>query len=144
MQNLIEKATEWAEQQALIIAREGTSLAKNELMLARKVGVMRAELIRVMLVPEVPQPDDLLLRQWIRQAGMPSLGAAGLTIQYGIYIREGCYSQRVLSHECRHVQQFEQAGSVAVGVQRYLEQVIKFGYRDAPFEVDARDHEVLT
>lgn len=138
------KAIAWAEQQASVIASCGKPLDGGELILARRVGVVRPELIRVMLVPEVPKPDDLLLLQWARQAGIPSLGAAGLTIQYGIYIREGCYSQRVLSHECRHVQQFEQAGSVAVGVQRYLEQVIKFGYRDAPFEVDARNHEVRT
>ena len=38
----------------------------------------------------------------------------------------------------RHVQQREQAGSLWRFLWRYLLQVARHGYRDAPFEVDAR------
>ncbi len=138
------KAIEWAEQQANIIALEGKPLVESEMDLARQVGVARPELIRVLLVPDMPIPEDLALSQWAHQVGVFGPRTLGLTIGYGIFIRDGCYSLRVLSHECRHVQQFEQAGSIAVGVQSYLEQLIEFGYRDAPYEVDARNHEIRT
>ena len=138
----MSKAIEWVEQQADIIELEGKPLAENELILARRVGVVRPEFIRVLLVPVMPIPEDLALRQLAHQVGVLGPGAMGLTIGYGIYIRYGCYSLRVLSHECRHVQQFEQVGSIAVCVQSYLAQLIEFGYRDAPYEIDARNHEI--
>lgn len=142
MQILMAKAIEWAEQQASVIAANGKPLAGDELMMVHKAGVVRPELIRIMPVAIVPLPDDPLLRQWAKQLGVFGHGAIGLTIGYGIYIREGCRSLQVLSHEFRHVYQFEQAGSVAVGVQRYLEQLIEFGYHNAPLELDARSHEM--
>lgn len=108
------------------------------------MGVVRPELIRIMRVAEIPLPEDPLLRQMASQLGMLGHGTIGLPIGYGIYIRDGGSSPQVLSHEFRHVYQFEQAGSVAVCVQRYLEQLIEFGYPDAPFEVDARNHEIRT
>ena len=67
----------------------------------------------------------------------------GLTLGHSIYICNGHNSPRLLSHECRHVQQYEQAGSIAAYLPKYLEQIARYGYFDAPYEVDARAHEAV-
>ena len=67
---------------------------------------------------------------------------AGLTLGYSILICHGQMCRRLLSHECRHVFQYEQAGSIASFLPRYLESVIQVGYWDCPFERDARAHEL--
>jgi hypothetical protein len=40
------------------------------------------------------------------------------------------------------VHQYEQHGLIAGFLPIYLKQVIEVGYRDAPFERDAREHEL--
>lgn len=38
--------------------------------------------------------------------------------------------------------QYEQAGSIAAFLPRYLQQIVTVGYNNAPFEIDARSHEL--
>ncbi|MBV2129714.1 hypothetical protein [Arsukibacterium indicum] len=66
----------------------------------------------------------------------------GLTLGYGIYIKQGYLTRRLLSHELRHVHQYEQAGSHEAFLTRYIGDIIRFGYLDSPYEVDARYHEI--
>ena len=66
----------------------------------------------------------------------------GLTLGYGIYIKQGYLTTRLLSHELRHVHQYEQAGSAKAFLSRYISEIMRFGYMDSPYEVDARNHEV--
>ncbi len=51
-------------------------------------------------------------------------------------------SRRLLSHEFRHVAQFERAGSIAAFLPVYLESVVQEGYWGCRFEQDARAHEL--
>jgi hypothetical protein len=69
---------------------------------------------------------------------------AGLTLGYAIFICEGHNSPRLLSHECRHVYQYEMCGSIAAFLPIYLQQIVDFGYMNAPFEIDAQKHELIT
>jgi hypothetical protein len=66
----------------------------------------------------------------------------GLTLGHGIYVCDGHFSNRLISHECRHVHQYEEAGSIRAFLPLYLQQIAEYGYEGAPYEVDARDHEV--
>ena len=67
----------------------------------------------------------------------------GLTLGYGVYVCHGHGSIRLLSHEFRHVYQYEHAGSIAAFLPAYLQQIVTVGYNNAPLEVDARAHERL-
>ena len=67
----------------------------------------------------------------------------GLTLGYSIFIVNGHVNDRLLSHELRHVQQYERAGSIAAFLPTYLSQIVDLGYENAPFEIDARAHEIL-
>jgi hypothetical protein len=65
-----------------------------------------------------------------------------MTLGYGIVIVEGQMDLGLLSHECRHVYQVEIAGGLAAFLHEYLKQIADFGYDDAPYEIDARAHEI--
>jgi hypothetical protein len=132
---------EWAEQRAAEITALGEPLSEPQIALARRVGVAHPAYIRVLFVPRLPVPADPLLHQVAQQLGLLGPDMVGLTLGHSIYLRRGHDSLRLLSHECRHVQQFEQAGSIAAYLPKYLRQIAEFGYAAAPYEVDARAHE---
>lgn len=139
---LLPKATQWAEEQSLVIAKGGLALDKTLLDVGRRVGVQRPELIRVSLVQSIPLPDDPALQAACAAAGFLSECFNGLTLGHGIYIREERATVRLLSHEFRHVFQYEQAGSIAGFLSEYLRQIFTIGYDQAPLEIDARAHEI--
>lgn len=120
----------------------GRALESWEAAIARQVGVIDTARIRLIGVRELPFPILPGLRQLAERHGLSQHGGRGLTLGHGIFIKEGCYSIRLLSHECRHVYQYEQADSMAKLLTRYLEEVLVHGYWNAPLEVDARDHEI--
>jgi hypothetical protein len=140
---LLPRAIAWAEARAAKAAAVGARLTAAEEEIARAVGVARPELVRVEIVGErLPMPDDPALREAARQAGLLAPGMVGLTLGYSIFICAGHKTRRLLSHELRHVHQYEQHGSIAGFLPIYLEQVIEVGYSDAPLERDAREHEL--
>ncbi len=83
-----------------------------------------------------------MLHAAAEEAGLAAPHMARLTLGYAVFVRRGHESVRLLSHEFRHVYQYEQAGSIAAFLSAYLPQVVQFGYEQAPLEVDARAHEV--
>jgi hypothetical protein len=101
------------------------------------------ELIRLQLVDALPQPDEPALRQGALATGLLGPGGIRLTLGYSIFIVRGHMSAPLLSHECRHVYQYEAAGSIAAFLPVYLQQIVTVGYESAPFEQDARAHEFI-
>jgi hypothetical protein len=140
--NLLPSAIAWSEARSREIAATGTPLNAMGIRLARAVAVARPELIRVLEVSALPLPEDPELRFAALQTGFLGPSTIGLTLGHGIYIIRGHGSARLLSHECRHVYQYEMAGSVALFLPTYLQQIATVGYEHAPLEVDARNHEI--
>lgn len=138
---LVPKAIAWAESQHAHIVQWGRPLNDNLLTLATSVGVLHPDRIRVAEVPRLPLPDDPDLRQAAIATGLLGPNMVGLTLGYGIYVCQGHGTIRLLSHELRHVHQYEHAGSIAAFLPAYLQQIVSVGYHNAPFEVDARTHE---
>jgi hypothetical protein len=139
---LLPKAIEWAETRSGEILSTGRALSEVEISLAQAVGVTKPECIRVSFVPALPLPDDPELRDAALQTGLLGPGMVGLTLGHGIYVCDGHISNRLISHECRHVYQYETAGSIRDYLPLYLQQIVTFGYHEAPFEADARAHEI--
>lgn len=139
---LLPKAIAWAEQRAADIYRSGFGLDDHSVSVARRVGVTHPELIRISLVDELPLPSDPQLRLAAQFAGLLGPHMAGLTLGHGVCICRAHQSVWLLSHECRHVYQYEHAGSIAAFLPTYLQQIADYGYANAPFELDARDHEI--
>ena len=135
---LLPRILAWANAQAAHIVREGNPLNAASLTLASRVGVAEPERIRILSVPTVPAPDDPELQQIAMEQNLIGPHTAGLTLCYGIFIAEGCLTPRLLAHECRHVYQYEVAGSIEAFLPRYLQQIAEVGYERAAYEVDAR------
>jgi len=139
---LMPAAVAWAERRAHHAAKAGIVLTREETLLARRVGVAHPELVRIEVVEDLPTPEEPVLRAAAVQAGLIGPGMAGLTLGHAIFIRRGHKDARLLSHELRHVHQYEQHGSIAAFLAVYLPQVVACGYAAAPLEIDARAHEV--
>ena len=138
---LLALAVECAENQSKSIRETGIALDASGTQLARSVGVQHPERIRLKYVGAIPLPDNDELRQAAVQAGLLGTGTIGLTLGYGVYLVERRISEPLIRHECRHVHQYEEAGSLQAFLARYIPEVLEFGYFDAPLEKDAREHE---
>jgi hypothetical protein len=140
---LLPGAIAWAEARAKRAAEVGSPLTADELDMARAVGVTKPEIVRIETVGDrLPMPDDPTLQAAAIQAGLLGPGMVGLTLGHSIFICKGCKTHRLVSHELRHVFQYEQHGSIAGFLPVYLGQVLQVGYENAAFEMDARAHEV--
>jgi hypothetical protein len=137
---LLPGAIAWAEHAAL--GARGRPLTADETSLARAVGVAAPERVRVAEVDALPAPADPVLHAAGVEAGLLAPGMVGLTLGHAIFAVRGHCTRRLLSHELRHVHQYEQAGSIAAFLPVYLAQVVECGYREAAYEQDARRHEV--
>jgi hypothetical protein len=139
---LLPLAVEWAEGQSRAALARGLPLDARFGAVARSVGVAQPDLVRIAHVGVLPFPAHPRLRAAARQAGLLAPGTVGLTLGHAILIVDGHDSPRLLSHELRHVHQYEQAGSIAAFLPVYLSQILDFGYEAAPLERDARRHEI--
>jgi hypothetical protein len=117
---LLPKAISWAEEEAAAAQAAGAPLSESGLRLARSVGVQFPEWIRVVEAASLPFPADSELSAAALQAGLLGPGTAGLTLGYAVFILKGQSSNRLISHECRHVHQYEAAGSIAAFLPLYL------------------------
>lgn len=139
---LLPLATQWAEEQEAFILENGRPLSEQGLQDARTVGVARPEKVRLLKVPSIPIPDHPLLIRAGQATGLISPHSAGLTVGYGIFIREDCWdSRRLVAHECVHTSQYERYGSIEAFLTEYLSQCIELGYLDAPLEQEALEKE---
>jgi hypothetical protein len=136
--HLIPLATEWAETQSRYILQNGVPLNDEELIIARAVGVRHPELIRILSVTAMPKPDHPVLAEAAKQLHFLGPDTSGLTLEYGILIRsDNIGDQELLAHECRHVHQYEQHGSVQSYLEVYIPDLLTYGYAHAPLEIDA-------
>lgn len=138
---LLPSAIAWAQAQANDVAAAGLPLNESGLAVARRVGVQYPEKIRIKLVEQLPMPEEPMLKQAAIETGLLGPHMAGLTLGYSILICRGQDTVRLLSHECRHVYQYETFGSIAAFLPVYLQQIATVGYDHAQFEIDARAHE---
>jgi len=140
--NLLPKAVAWYTEREQQVLQQGVALSPRLQALATRVKVVHPDKIRLELVDKLPLPADPELRAALTQIGLVGSAANAITFGYGIVIRRGENSSRQLSHQCRRVQQYERAGSIAEFMTPFLEQVVEYGLWDSPYEEDARQHEI--
>ena len=138
---LVALAAEWAQRVSAQAALTGAKLSPDEIRIASRVGVSSPGKVRIAVGKPFPYPEDPVLRSAAMQTGMLGPTMAGLTLGHTIFV-SAPPSIRLISHELRHVAQYEAAGSIQAFLSAYLAQIVHFGYEDAPYEVDARSHEL--
>ena len=141
--DLLPQEIQWVESRSVKILSSGQPLTSAGITVARSVGVLDPEKIRVELVESLPLPDGQMVRDVTLQTGLLGPAMVGVTFGHGIYARTDYLTNRLLAHECRHVFQYESAGSIAAFLPAYLQEIVKFGYFESPFEADARQYEFI-
>ena len=139
---LLPTAIAWANFQSEHVALVGQPLPPNLIEVARRVGVQMPERIRVKTVDQIPMPEEPLLRQAAIETGLLGPQIVGLTLGHSIFIAHGHDTVRLISHECRHVCQYEILGSIEKFLPVYLQQIVTNGYENSQLEIDARNHEI--
>jgi hypothetical protein len=136
------RAIAWAESLSADARERGAALTPRQLALARASGVRDPARIRVLAVDRIPLPEDPSLKAAALKVGLSQGSAAGMTLGYAVVVRrEYADDVQLLSHEFRHVAQYEACGGIRAFLGMHLAHLAEFGYRDSPFEVDARAHE---
>lgn len=141
---LLPIAVEWAEQQEERALEAGRPLSEEMVGVASRMGVVAPESVRILVVESLPSPGDPKLRAAAEETGLLGPGMIGLTLGYAIFVVASHETVRLVSHECRHVYQYESHGGISGFLPIYLGQIVKYGYQNAPFEIDARAHEVTS
>jgi hypothetical protein len=139
---MLPRVIAWAEKLSAEGRVAGTSLTQAQIRIARGSGVRDPASIRLVVVDRIPLPDEPALKAAALQVGLSSEGMAGMTLGYAVMVRRGYEDNvRLLSHEFRHVAQYEASGGIRPFLGIHLADLAAFGYEDSPFEVDARAHE---
>lgn len=136
-------ACAWAQRQEATILKTGVPLSLGQIDLPKRLGILHPERIRLRAVPQVP-PLNWLLRWVGGKLGVVSGQTIGMTLRYGIFIREDHWGERrLLVHELAHVAQYERLGGFRGFLSQYLEECIHPGYPLGDLEQDAKRAESL-
>jgi hypothetical protein len=141
LQTLLPLAIKWAEEHSEKIQNEGVALTPEQIELAKQVAVANPEKVRILEVDKIPFPENEQLSEAAEQIGFLNEEMRGLTLGHSIYICRG-YNIQILSHELRHVYQYEAFGSIPEFLVEYLKQIVLVGYENSLLEQDAKHHEV--
>jgi len=137
-ETLLALAVAWALEQEQSVLRRGVALTQAQLDDARKIGISHPERIRLLAVARIPAPENPVLASAAEAAGLVMSTASGLTLRYGIYLREDRMDDRqLLAHELVHTWQFERFGGVESFLREYLGECLSAGYAQSPLEHEA-------
>jgi hypothetical protein len=136
---LLPLAVAWATEEENRILRSGVPLTESQLADARQLGVRVPERVRLLQVSEIPLPAHPVLAAAAAMTNLISPFTAGMTLRYGIFIREDCWGQRLLvAHELVHTSQYERLGGLEGFLRPYLmECLTPPGYPHGPIEQEA-------
>ena len=136
------RAVTWAKGLEAQTLRDGARLDDQLIRLAHANGVKEPERVRLVVVDRIPLPEERELQAAALSAGLSQSWASGLTVGHAVLIRRGFENDpRVLSHELRHVAQYEAMGGIEPFLAKHLVDLAEVGYEASPFEADARAHE---
>lgn len=136
--NLIPKAVLSAKEQEQKILMNGTPLSDSQIEDAKIIPVNHPEKVKLLRVNHIPLPEDPELKFALQALQIITPNTRGLTLQYGIFIKNDCWNNReLIIHELVHTSQYERLGGIQQFLNQYLTECIQFGYPQAPLEQEA-------
>ena len=137
---LLPLAAQWAAEQEAMILTGGVPLKAEELEDASQLGVREPGKVRLLKVPGIPRPADPRLTAACDAVGFLTPATRGLTVGYGIFVRQDCWGGReLIRHELVHTAQYERFGSIESFLRCYLTECLTFGYDNSPLEIEAQE-----
>jgi hypothetical protein len=104
------------------VLKHGAPLSPKLQTIAQEIGIQNPQDIRILIKGKIFGLSDII----------------GLTIGRALLIKRGYLSDELLIHELIHVKQYQDAGNIKTFLKKYLTEIFKYGYYDAPLEVEAR------
>lgn len=139
LKHLLALGTNWMEQQEARILHEGVALLPDQINDATRIGIQHPEKVHLLFVNEMPRPENPELLAAVDVLQFLSPAVIGLTMGYGIFIREEYRNdRRLLVHELTHTLQCERLGGIGPFIGQYVDECIRVGYFAAPLEQEAR------
>ena len=136
---LLPMASTWAAEQEQTILQSGVAFTEAQIADARRVGINQPDRVRLLKVQEIPTPSHPALATTGEATSLISPCTIGLTLRYGIFIRDDHWdSQRLIDHDLAHTMQYERLGSIEEFLRQYLHECITIGYPTAPMEQEAK------
>jgi hypothetical protein len=136
---LFPLAVEWATGRERLILERGVGLTPDEVKAAQAIGLRNTDQVRLLPVTRIPRPEDPRLRAACDAINFLNTETRGLTLGYGIFIREDCgRDPDLVAHELVHTAQYERFGGIEPFLQRYLTECLTVGYENSPLEQEAR------
>lgn len=115
----------------------GRPLTAQEMDDARRLGVLRPQDVRVVVLNAFPMPEDAELRAEAERHGLGSRTEAGRTMGHAILLKAWALdAPTVLRHELVHVAQMDRLGREGF-LRRYLMELEMLGYAGSPLELEA-------
>jgi len=137
---LFRLAAEWATTQERRILAEGVALTPNEVEDGKAVGVRDVTRVRLLAVTAIPRPDHPQLLAACDAVNFLTFATRGLTLGYGIFVRQDCWRDRdLVAHELVHTAQYERFGGIEPFLQQYLTECLTVGYENSPLELEAEN-----
>jgi len=132
-------AVQWARRSQARALRSGRGLSPEEMRIARRMGVRETQKIRIVETDRIPLPNAGFLGFAARWAGFHGSEPWGLSLGYGIFIRNGWTGSRkeLMAHEFVHTAQFERMGGMRPYLVQYLHECLTVGYNSSPMEQEA-------
>lgn len=136
---LIPLASQWIAEQEALALEKGIPLNEDQQIDAFLAGVKDPTKVRVLKVEQIPFPAAPILEKALNETGLLNHGTIGLSLRYGIFIRDDHWTdRRVLVHELVHTMQYERLGGIDRFLEQYVAECIQYGYQSAPMEQEAR------
>ena len=122
---VLSLACAWAAEQEQAILQSGVALTVAQIADASRVGVTWTEPVRLLKVQEIPRPSYPALVTAGEATSLISPCTIGLTLCYGIVIRDDHWDQRRLDvHELARTMQHERLGSIEAFLRQCLHECI--------------------
>lgn len=140
MEKLLGEYISWASKTDKQGLKLGKPLQKQDIELAKEIGIQHPEKVRIVYTETVPFPEqNKALKAWGEELGLVGNGIVNnaQVFGYSIYVRYGYELNRPkLAHELVHVLQIERSSLEAVVIQHFQD-MAKYDYENAPLEAEA-------
>jgi hypothetical protein len=128
----------WVRRREREALHHGVPLTAQEAADARAAGVQHPEWVRLLQVDVIRTFEHPLLRALAAYPDTIFASTAGLTLRYGILVRNDCWrDRRLIVHELAHVAQYERLGGIAPFLRVYLRECLLDGYPAGALEQEA-------
>jgi hypothetical protein len=135
IERLFPKVVGWVRAMEQVALEGGQALLPEHITIASKIGVNEIDRVRILMVSEIPRPEEHELKQFVDKTGVISSATRGITFGHGIMLKVNFADLGVLAHELGHVVQYERLSGIEGFLKPYLEEVEI--YPNGPMEREA-------